>query len=177
MAEEVIDETNEGTDDVNASAGTENTGTDVDSKTIPYDRFKAKVDESNALKKRLAEFEQAQEESERKRLEESENYKELAEKYREELEAQKVTALATRKQALITIAGYEGEQATLLTRLLEGSTDEELTESLEGLKKAFPVKAAYVDPSGMNGGSGRPAAKDGEELGASMYERIKHKLR
>src|SRR5690625_3610687 len=42
----------------------------VDSKHIPYDRFKAKVDEANALKEKLAEFENAQAEAERKKLEE-----------------------------------------------------------------------------------------------------------
>src|SRR5690625_6740477 len=38
---------------------------EVDSKHIPYDRFKAKVDEANALKEKLAEIEKANEEAER----------------------------------------------------------------------------------------------------------------
>src|SRR5690625_7473131 len=67
-----IDETNP-TDE---SLKTDETKENVDTK-IPYERSKAKVDDANALKEKLAEIERQQEEAKRKELEETEQYNEL----------------------------------------------------------------------------------------------------
>src|SRR5699024_5743871 len=49
---------------------------------IPYDRFKQKVDEANALKEKLAEIEREQEAAKRKELEETESTRNYTNKLR-----------------------------------------------------------------------------------------------
>src|SRR5690625_7867989 len=71
----------------------------VDTK-IPYERFKAKVDEDNALKDKLAEIERAQEEAKRKELEEKEEYKTLYEQALQDAKQAKEEALSIKKTAL-----------------------------------------------------------------------------
>src|SRR5690625_7898350 len=93
------------------SLKTDETKENVDSKHIPYDRFKAKVDEANALKEKLAEFEKAQKEAERKKLEEQNEYKKLYEQAQEQAEKFKQEAIEIKKDAILAQAGYEEEQA------------------------------------------------------------------
>src|SRR5690625_1320676 len=96
MSEEIKNELNNENktnidDTANSSDETKNTEEqtqEVDNK-IPYDRFKAKVDEANALKEKLAEIEKANEEAERKKLEEQNEYKKLYEQAQEQLAALK----------------------------------------------------------------------------------------
>src|SRR5699024_12315162 len=83
--ETIIEETLETPISTDASENTEEQG--VTSKRIPYDRFKQKVDEVNALKEKLDQFEKEQAENERKELEEQEKYKELYEQAQAEIES------------------------------------------------------------------------------------------
>src|SRR5690625_954277 len=126
-------------DETNPSDETKNTDEhNVDNK-IPYDRFKAKVDEANALKEKLAEIEKAQEEAKRKELEEKEEYKELYEQALQQAKQAKQEALNIKKNALLTQAGYKQEQAKLLIRLVEGDDEQAISESIDKLKTTFPV--------------------------------------
>src|SRR5690625_5407828 len=112
-------------DDTNPSDETKNTDEhNVDNK-IPYDRFKAKVDEANALKEKLAEIERQQEEAKRKELEEQNEYKTLYEQALEQAEQAKQEALGIKKNALLAQAGYGEEQTKLLAKLVEGERSEE----------------------------------------------------
>src|SRR5690625_1281336 len=134
-------------DETEASDETENTEETVVENRIPYERFKAKVDEANALKERLAEIERQQEDARHKELEENEQYKELYEQAHETIEKQKEDALNVKKESLLVQAGYSDEQTAKLSKLVEGNTDEEISQSIEDLKATFPVKQKYVDPS------------------------------
>src|SRR5690625_2731651 len=89
---------------------------EVDSKHIPYDRFKAKVDEANALKEKLAEFEEAKAEAERIKLEEQNEYKTLYEQALQQAEQAKAEAIGTKKSTLRTAAGYSEEQVGVMTK-------------------------------------------------------------
>src|SRR5690625_5232919 len=96
--ETVIDEEVISTDE---SLTTEEENVDTTKvKHIPYDRFKAKVDEANALKERLAEIEEAKAEAERIKLEEQNEYKTLYEQALQQAEQAKAEALGTKKSAL-----------------------------------------------------------------------------
>src|SRR5690625_1393764 len=88
----------------------EQTKESVDNQRIPYERFKAKVDEANALKEKLAEIEREQEEAKRKELEEQNEYKTLYEQAVQEKEQAKQEAMNLRKQTLLSQAGYDSEQ-------------------------------------------------------------------
>ena len=79
MADEIKNEVETNIDEATSTDESLNTEEqkEVDNQRIPYDRFKAKVDEANALKEKLAEIERQQEEAKRKELEETEQYKEL----------------------------------------------------------------------------------------------------
>ena len=167
-----IDETNP-TDE---SLKTDETKENVDSKHIPYDRFKAKVDEANALKEKLAEIERAQEEAKRKELEEKEEYKTLYEQALQDAEQAKQEALSIKKNALLLQAGYGEEQAKLLVKLVEGEDDESITESVNQLKATIPVKDDYADPSPLNGAKDKPKKVGADEEGAKVFERIKNKI-
>lgn len=150
---------------------------EVDSKHIPYDRFKAKVDEANALKEKLAEFEEAKAEAERIKLEEQNEYKTLYEQALQQAEQAKAEALGTKKSALISAAGYGEEQTKLLTKLVEGETDEEIAESIKQLQATIPAQDNYGDPSAFNGAKAKPKAVDGEEVGRNAVSRVLHKIR
>lgn len=147
----------------------------VDNK-VPYDRFKAKVDETNALKEELAKLREAQEAAERAQLEEQNEYKKLYEKTQSQLEALKAEALNAKKDALLVKAGYDDEQAKVLRNTLKGETDEELTQAIEELRAVFPPKQHHVDPSPMNGTKHKPEPVDPGEAGAKVFERIKNKI-
>ena len=143
---------------------------------IPYERFKAKVDEANALKEKLAEIERAQEEAKRKELEEKEEYKTLYEQALQDAEQAKQEALSIKKNALLLQAGYGEEQAKLLVKLVEGEDDESITESVNQLKATIPVKDDYADPSPLNGAKDKPEKVGADEEGAKVFERIKNKI-
>ena len=150
----------------------------VDSKHIPYDRFKAKVDEANALKEKLAEFENAQAEAERKKLEEQNEYKTLYEQALEQAEKAKQEALTTKKSALLSSVGYGEEQTNHLLKLIDGETDEEIAGSLAELQKAFPVaQDNYGDPSAFNGAKAKPETVDKEDVGRDAINRVLNKIK
>ena len=150
--------------------------TDVDTK-IPYDRFKAKVDEANVLKEKLAKFEAEQSEKERKELEEREEYKTLYEQAVQQAETAKQEAIAIKKSALLTNAGYSEEQVKLLSKLVEGEDEESISESIKLLQATIPVQDNYADPSLLNGAKDKPETVGPEEHAKSIYERIKNKIR
>src|SRR5690625_1398482 len=165
-------------DETEASDETENTEeTGVDNQRIPYDRFKAKVDEANALKEKLAEIERQQEEAKRKELEEQNEYKTLYEQAVQEKEQAKQEALNLRKQTLLTQAGYDDEQTKLLTKLVEGDTEDEISESIKLLKATIPAKDNYGDPSAFNGAKEKPKTVDAEEVGRNAVSRVLHKIK
>src|SRR5690625_1645991 len=173
-------ETNEVGSNIDETDSTDETqNTDEETKVdnpIPYDRFKAKVDEANALKKKLAEIEKAQAEAERKKLEEQNEYKTLYEQALEQAEQAKQEALGIKKNALLTQAGYSSEQAQLLVKLVEGESDEEIMESIKLLKATVPAQDEYGDPSAMNGAKEKPETVGADEIGVKAFERIKNKL-
>src|SRR5699024_1435907 len=134
-------------DDVATGSSDETVNTDKDDsqtqERIPYDRFKQKVDEANALKAELDEFKQSQAEAKRKELEETEQYKELYEQAKAEAEAIRQQALAVQKNTALTLAGYNDEQAQTLAKLVEGETAEEIAESIKTLQATFPIVDDY----------------------------------
>lgn len=147
----------------------------VDNK-VPYDRFKAKVDEVNALKEKLTELKNAKEAEERKKLEEQNDYKALFEKAQEQIESIKASAIDAKKDAMLAKAGYTDEQVERYRRYVVGETDEELANSLEQLKADIPPAATkYVDPSTANPAKAEPKQKDLTDLGREMFEKLKAK--
>src|SRR5690625_1012800 len=177
FAEQDEDTTN--IDEATSTDGSLNTEEqkEVDNQRIPYDRFKAKVDEANALKEKLAKIERQQEEAKRKELEETEQYKELYEQALKQAEQAKQEALATKKSAMLAKAGYDDEQTKLLTKLVEGDTDEEISESIKLLQATCPVQDNFGDPNAFNGAKAKPKTVDAEELGRSAVSRVLHKIR
>ncbi len=176
MTEELKNEQQTNVDETNPTDESKNTeAQNVDTK-IPYDRFKAKVDEANALKEKLAAIEKAQEEAKRKELEEQNEYKTLYEQAIQQAEQAKKEALGIKKSALLTQAGYSAEQTKLLSKLVEGETDEEITESIKLLKATIPVQDEYGDPSAFNGEKAKPETVGADELGVKVFERIKNKI-
>src|SRR5699024_2649195 len=169
-----IDETKETPISTDASENTEEQG--VTSKRIPYDRFKQKVDEDNALKEKLDQFEKEQAENKRKELEEQEKYKELYEQPQTEIASVHAQRIEDKKQATLKGVGYDDEQVALLSKLIDGSTDEEIAESVELITAKFPIKDSYADPSPFNGTKEKPATTTAEDHARSIVERIKHKL-
>ena len=143
---------------------------------IPYDRFKSKVDEVNALKEKLGQIEREQEEANRKKLEEQNEYKQLYEQAKETIEKQKEDALNAKKTSLLSQAGYNEEQISKLSKLVDGEDDEDIKQSIEELKTTFPTKT-YVDPNINNGARQKPEQVDAREVGLSAFERIKNKIR
>lgn len=146
-------------------------------KKIPYGRFKAKVDEANALKEKLRLFEESQEEAQRKELEDKQAYKELYEKALLDAETAKKESLAIKKDALLTGAGYSQEQAKLLVNLVDGEDVEAIAESIKLLQATIPAQDSYADPSLLNGKKEKPETVGPEEHAKTIYERIKNKIR
>lgn len=148
----------------------------VDNK-IPYDRFKAKVDEANELKRKLAELETAKEADERKKLEEQNEFKSLYEKAQAELDATKAEATRAKIESLTTNllvnAGYTGEQLERVRKYITGANEDELKASLEELKQDIPPKSLGADPSAANPPKQQPQQKDLTDEGRSAYERLK----
>src|SRR5690625_459683 len=179
MADEIKNEVETNIDEATSTDESLNTEEqkEVDNQRIPYDRFKAKVDEANALKEKLAEIERQQEEAKRKELEEQNEYKTLYEQAVQEKEQAKQEALNLRKQTLLTQAGYSDEQSELLVKLIEGDDEESITESIKQIQSTVPVKDDYADPSAFNGAKAKPKTVDAEELGRSAVSRVLHKIR
>lgn len=176
MTEELKNEQQTNVDEINPTDESKNTeAQNVDTK-IPYDRFKAKVNEVNALKEKLAAIEKAQEEAKRKELEEQNEYKALYEQALEQAAQAKAEAIVIKKNALLAQAGYSEEQTKLLSKLVDGETDEEISESIKLLKATIPVQDEYGDPSAFNGAKAKPEAVGADELGAKVFERIKNKI-
>lgn len=157
--------------------------TDGDPVNPPSGKTFTQEELETILKKRLeqekrvreAALEKEREEADRKRLEEQEQYKELYEKLQADLEAQRATALQAKKESLLVKAGYSDEQATTLSKLLEGEDDDALTASLESVKTLFPPKKdkEYGDPNPGNGGRQTPKKTDLEQKGKSAFQRLK----
>jgi hypothetical protein len=179
MAEENTQVQDEQVIDSNTSAETENTDTErVDKQAeqkIPYDRFKAKVDEANDLKRKLEGFQKEREEAERKRLEEEGKYKEIAESLQAKLDAIQGDALKAKKEALLVKAGYTEDQVAKYLKYVDGSNDDELTQAVEALKADIPPKPRYADPGVGNGAKQEPKKTDLQEKGKTMYQRLKEK--
>src|SRR5690625_2977533 len=177
MSDEIKNEVETNIDEATSTDESLNTEEqkEVDNK-IPYDRFKAKVDEANALKEKLAEIERKQEEDKRKELEEQNEYKTLYEQAKKDAEQAKQEALNVKKDALLTQAGYSQEQAKLLVKLVDGEDDEEISESIKQLRAAIPAQDNYADPSAMNGKKDKPETVGADEVGAKVFERIKNKI-
>ena len=180
MSEELINEERTNIDETNPTDESltteEQKQENVDTK-IPYDRFKAKVDEANALKEKLAKFEAEQSEKERKELEEQNEYKTLYEKALEDAKQARQEALSVRKNAALVHAGYSEEQVKLLSRLVEGEDEETIAESIKLLQATIPTQDEYADPSPLNGKKENPETVGPEEHAKTIYERIKNKIR
>lgn len=171
-----IDEGQTQNNSTDASLNTDEQSKEVDNK-IPYERFKEKVDEANALKEKLAEIERQQEEAKRKELEEQNEYKTLYEQALQQAEQAKQEALNLRKQSLLTQAGYDENQAKLLVKLVEGDDEETIAESIKQIQSTVPVKDNYADPSAFNGQKSKPKTVDAEELGRNAVSRVLHKIK
>lgn len=171
-----IDETLETPNSTDASENTEEGAADKVDNKIPYSRFKEKVDEANALKERLAEIEQAQAESKRKELEEQENYKALYEQALDDAQKANQLVVETKKQTALTQAGYDADKVSYLTKLVEGDTDEEISESIKELKRTFPTEEYYGDPSLNNGVTSKPKTVDADDIATEQFARIKGKI-
>src|SRR5690625_7421451 len=177
MSDEIKNEVETNIDEATSTDESLNTEEqkEVDNK-IPYDRFKAKVDEANALKEKLAEIKRKQEEDKRKELEEQNEYKTLYEQAKKDAEQAKQEALNVKKDALLTQAGYSQEQAKLLVKLVDGEDVEEISDSIKQLRAAIPAQDNYADPSAMNGKKDKPETVGADEVGAKVFERIKNKI-
>lgn len=163
-----------------SSGGTLNTEEPTDDKhenRIPYERFKEKVDEANALKEKLAEIEKEQEAAQRKELEEKEDYKKLYEQALQQAEQSRQESLKVSKSHALLKAGYADEQAKLLVNLVEGEDDETIAESIKRIQATIPVQDNYADPSAFNGAKAKPKTVDAEELGRNAVSRVLHKIK
>lgn len=154
------------------SADSKNPEDEPDDKRIPYSRFKDKVDEVNRLSAKLDEIEKVQEEQRVKELTEQEKYKELYEEALKSIEEVKSQNIANKVESKLKEAGYKDEQITRLSKLVEGETEEEIMESIEDLKIAFPTKT-YVDPSPDQRKRHKPEGVDGDDIGKSIFDRLK----
>jgi molecular chaperone GrpE (heat shock protein) len=144
---------------------------------IPYDRFKQKVDEANELKRQLADFQKQQEEAERKKLEQQQEFKSLYEQTQAELERLKTEAqtatIEKAKTDLLVQAGYTGEQLDRVRKYLHGTDEDSLKASLDEVKADIPPKSSGVDPSVGNTPKQQPKQKDAADTGRSLYQRLK----
>lgn len=125
------------------------------------------------------ERERIRKESEKKSFEENEEYKKLADSYKEELDEIKKAIVDTSKEKALIKAGYSEDQIDRYLKYVGGETDDEISQSVEALVADVPPtpKRTYADPSTGNGQKGAPKKKDGEEVGKTMYDRIKNKIR
>lgn len=180
VKDEVQTNINDTTNDVNAtdeSLNTDEQNVDNESQRIPYDRFKAKVDEVNDLKAKLDALESAQAEKERQELEAKNEYKTLYESTQAELsrikqEAEQARISAYKTQALVA-AGYSGEQLERVAKYVQGADEAQIADSIAELVKDIPPSAQYADPVPNNKPRKEPKPADLTEVGRSMFERLK----
>src|SRR5690625_2440621 len=172
-----IDEKNPTDESLNTAEQTEQDDKGGENTRIPYERFKQKVDEVNELKQRLAQIEEEQAQAKRQELEEQERYKELYEQALQEKEDARQEALSLRKIDGLRQAGYSGEQAKLLVKLVDGEDDETIKASVEQIKSTVPVNDGFVDPTINNGPGVKPKTVDAEELGRNAVSRVLHKIK
>src|SRR5690625_6505743 len=111
----------------------------------------------------------------RKEDEEEERYKELYEQALQEKEDARQEALSLRKIDGLRQAGYSGEQAKLLVKLVDGEDDETIKASVEQIKSTVPVNDGFVDPTIHNGPGVKPNTLDAEESGRNAVTRPAHK--
>lgn len=136
---------------------------DIIRKRLERDRKKAEEDKQKAIADKLAE---------------EGKYKELAEALQAKLDEAEREVVTTLRKTALTQAGYKDEQADFILGTLKGSTEDEIKEEVAVLKELFPVKTekTYVDPSLGNGsGSGGKKQPKGEDLGRSLYDRVRGK--
>ena len=126
-------------------------------------------------RKRKEALEKERQEAEKKRLEEQQQYKELYEKLQAEIAEKEAKAIEAIKRALMAQAGYTEEQINRYAKYVTGNNEDEIKESLEGLKADIPPKPAYVDPSVINPPVHKPKQESGYEYGKSLFERIRGK--
>lgn len=132
------------------------------------------------VKERLARAKQkADEEAERKRLEEENKFKELYDKTKadlDEIQTQlKQREVKDAQTAAILAAGYTAEQVEGVRRFLTGETADEFTAGIEEAKKFIPVGVQGADPSPGNPPRVDPQPKNDEEYGRSMFARLRGK--
>lgn len=145
----------------------------LEEQKIPYDRFKAKVDEVNEMRARLDAIEAEKAEARRKELVEQNKFEEIAKDLEAQLQTHKEDALVAKKHAMLAKAGYSEEQIERYAKFVVGDNDDELKKSLDELKADVSPKKGYVDPSAGNGAHQLPAKKNPEELGKTAYQRLK----
>lgn len=156
----------------NGEGGEEKSFTQAELDAIIQERLARERKKQDDAKK------QAEEEAKQKRLEEQEEWKELAQSLQAQIDEHKTKSIESTKQTKLISAGYSEEQAELLHKLVDGETDEDITASVEELKKTVPVnKKEYVDPSENNGRSPGRKKTDKTEVGTSAWDRIKGKVR
>lgn len=131
-------------------------------------REKAKSDQAVA---------DAKAEAERKRLEESNEFKALYEQSQArvaEIEAQaKANELQAKKQSLLLEAGYPADKLADVLAFITGADDDEVKASVERFKAVAPPAPLPVDPA--LGGSGRqlpPAQDDGYEAARERARKL-----
>lgn len=166
------EETPEDEDEEETTEGSEK---NADEKTFTQAELDQIIAERLARKDKQAEdaVKAAEAKAEAERLKEEGKYKELYETVVKQLDEQKAATLATKKESLLTKAGYKDEQVELFVSLLSGETDEELQESLDRLVAATPPAKKYADPSAGNGRRTEPDKKGGDEVGKTAYDRLK----
>jgi len=174
---EVTDNKDGVIDETNTSDETKNTEEQTVETKIPYNRFKAKVDEANALKEKLAEIERQQQAEATEKLESQNEYKTLYEQALETIKANKADALNATKTSKLVQAGYDEGQIEVLRNTIAGETDEEITQAVEAVTSVIPPKKSYIDPTPMGGGDGKPGPVDKEEVGRSAISKVLHKIK
>lgn len=168
----------------NEDTGEGETGTDGEDTSVDEKLF-TQADLDRLIKKRLdrnadkvkEEQERIRKETEKNTLKENEQYKELADEYKAEIDGLKEKFVSSTKEKSLTKAGYSEEQVAKYTKFVTGSTDEEISESVDELIQDIPPKRGYVDPSVGNSSKGNTPKKDDTEVGKTAFDRIKNKIR
>lgn len=175
---EVNEELNGIKPDEQTQAGAEQPDNQSEQK-IPYERFKQKVAEANALKEKLAEFERQQAEAETKRLEEANEFKALyeAEKSaRESIEAERQSEKLTQiKLNALREAGYDADKVERLAKYISGDDEASVLASVEEFAQDNPAKPQPADPA-VNGGTRQQATQETlKEKGRKRFEELRAK--
>lgn len=117
----------------------------------------------------------AKAESERKQLEEQNEFKTLYETVQAELAQERQQAQAERldakKQSLLLEAGYPADKLADLLDFVTGDDEEAVKASVDKLIRVAPPKAAPIDPQGGAGQRQAPQQNDGG------YEAAREKAR